>query len=68
MKPLLFILLAATILLFAVRKLHAGEPATSASAIRMACVGDSVTYGARILNREAKCYPTQLAKGSANES
>ena len=60
MKLLLFILLAATILLFAVRRLHAREPAVSAQAIRVACVGDSITFGARILNREAKCYPAQL--------
>jgi lysophospholipase L1-like esterase len=60
MKPLLFILLAAVILLFAVRRLHAGEPVTSASAIRVACVGDSITYGARISNRTANCYPAQL--------
>jgi len=45
MKTILFILLAATILLFAVRVLHAGEPAVSAQAIRVACVGDSITKG-----------------------
>ena len=60
MKPLLFILLAATILLFAVRMLYAREPVSSSQAIRVACVGDSITYGARIFNREAKCYPAQL--------
>ena len=60
MKIILLILLAATILLFAVRRLHAGEPAAPVNAIRVACVGDSITYGARILNREAKCYPAQL--------
>jgi lysophospholipase L1-like esterase len=60
MKPLLFILLAATLLLFAVRRLHAAEPAVSKNAIRVACIGDSITYGARIPNREAKCYPAQL--------
>ncbi len=61
MKLFLFILLAVTILLFAVWRLHAGEmPAASANAIRVACVGDSITYGARIFNREAKCYPAQL--------
>jgi lysophospholipase L1-like esterase len=60
MKPLLFILLAATILLFAVRRLHAGEPAGSAQTIRVACVGDSITYGARISNRAVNCYPAQL--------
>lgn len=60
MKFLLFILLAATILLVAVRMLYAREPVASSQAIRVACVGDSITYGARIFNREAKCYPTQL--------
>ena len=60
MKTILFILLAATILLFAVWRLHAREPAVSAQAIRVACVGDSITFGARISNREAKCYPAQL--------
>ncbi|MCC7300967.1 MAG: sialate O-acetylesterase [Verrucomicrobia bacterium] len=60
MKPLLFILLVALALVFAVRLLRADEPARSERAIRVACVGDSITYGARISNREAKCDPTQL--------
>jgi acyl-CoA thioesterase-1 len=60
MKPLLFILLVALVLFLAVRRLHAGEPAGSAQAIRVACVGDSVTYGARISNRATNCYPAQL--------
>ena len=60
MKPLLFILLVALVLFFSVRMLHAGEPAGSAQTIRVACVGDSITYGARISNRSANCYPAQL--------
>ena len=29
--------------------------------MKVACVGDSITFGATIKNREKKCYPTQLA-------
>jgi lysophospholipase L1-like esterase len=59
MKFLLLILLAALALFFYYRILKI-PPTASSSAIRVACVGDSITYGARILNREAKCYPAQL--------
>ena len=60
MKPFLFILLITTMLLFAVRSLHAAEPAVPEQAIRVACVGDSITYGARIPNRATNSYPAQL--------
>lgn len=30
--------------------------------IKVACVGDSITYGATIGNRKANCYPAQLQK------
>ena len=59
MKFLLLILFAALSLFFYYRILKI-PPAAPASAVRVACVGDSITYGARIFNREAKCYPTQL--------
>ena len=36
--------------------------ATIAEPIRVACVGDSITYGAAIKNRAANCYPTVLGK------
>lgn len=36
-------------------KLFASEP------IKVACVGNSITYGAFIQNRELNCYPAQLA-------
>ena len=29
--------------------------------IRIACIGNSITYGAAIENRELNCYPAQLA-------
>ena len=59
MKLLLLILFAALALFFYYRILKT-PPAAPASAVRVACVGDSITYGARIFNREAKCYPVQL--------
>lgn len=34
----------------------------AAEAVRVACVGDSITYGARIVNRDADSYPAQLGK------
>lgn len=39
--------------------LFAGAPQ---KVIRVACVGDSITYGAGIENREANSYPAQLGK------
>lgn len=33
---------------------------TYAESIRVACVGNSITYGATIANREKNCYPAQL--------
>ena len=41
-------------------KLIAQRVAKHILAIRIACVGDSITYGSRIEKRMANCYPTQL--------
>jgi hypothetical protein len=30
--------------------------------IRVGCVGDSITYGATIKNRNTDCYPAQLGR------
>ena len=30
--------------------------------IRVACVGDSITYGSKLANREADCYPAVLGR------
>lgn len=35
-------------------------PGANAAPIRVACVGDSVTYGLHIINREENAYPSQL--------
>src|SRR5476649_200355 len=34
--------------------------AQSGGKIKVACIGASITYGARIENREQNCYPAQL--------
>lgn len=41
-------------------KLIAEKVAKHILAIRVACVGDSITYGSRLTKRMANCYPTQL--------
>src|SRR6266567_8819016 len=42
------------------------KPALHASdyqgTIRVACVGDSITFGAEVENRETNCYPVVLSK------
>jgi len=38
----------------------------SQNEIRIACVGNSITYGAGIENREINCYPAQLASMLGN--
>ena len=43
-------------------KVKGAKPVSSTSPpIRVACVGDSITYGYGIKNREHDCYPAQLA-------
>ena len=37
-------------------------PASGTAAVKVACVGDSVTYGARIEDRENDAYPAQLQR------
>lgn len=39
----------------------ATQPAGGAK-VRVACVGDSITYGSGLKDREAECYPAQLQK------
>lgn len=36
--------------------------ADDAAPVRVACVGDSITYGAGVAGREANCYPVVLGK------
>src|SRR5437762_6914248 len=41
---------------------RADAPATRPEATKVACVGDSITFGARIDDREHKSYPAQLSR------
>jgi acyl-CoA thioesterase-1 len=40
----------------------AGQIVFAAEPMRIACVGDSITFGAAIKDRQANCYPTQLGR------
>ena len=51
MKKLLFILLCLTVSI-----------SGYAQKIKVACVGNSITYGSRVENREQNSYPAQLPK------
>jgi acyl-CoA thioesterase-1 len=48
--------------LFLVLLFSAGQIAFAAEPMRIACVGDSITFGAAIRDRQANCYPTQLGR------
>lgn len=47
-------------LYFAFLMLVASIPLFAIPPIKVACVGNSITYGAFIQNRELNCYPAQL--------
>lgn len=38
------------------------DHASAGSRVRVACIGDSITYGYAMTNRTAECYPVQLAR------
>ncbi len=58
----LFLLLAAAALaiLYYAYGYTAPVPPAIPNTIRIACVGDSITFGALVKNRELNCYPAQL--------
>ena len=47
-------------LLFALLLFVAALPLTAAEKVKVACVGNSVTYGYGLENRETECYPARL--------
>ena len=49
-------------LFFVIVILISFNPISYAQTIKVACVGDSVTFGMGIENREQNCYPAQLQK------
>ncbi len=57
MKSIRFSLFGKLMLLFAL-----ACPAASAAPTKVACVGDSITYGLGIANRQSNSYPAQLQK------
>jgi lysophospholipase L1-like esterase/pimeloyl-ACP methyl ester carboxylesterase len=55
--------LAAVLMLAAPsNRAQSSAPPVEGGAIRVACVGDSITYGANINNRERNCYPAQMQR------
>ena len=61
MKRNMFCLIAAATLGLCVTPTFADDAAKPAEPTRVACVGDSITFGAAIKNRNANSYPAQLA-------
>jgi acyl-CoA thioesterase I len=59
---ILLILVAVSGLLFYARNYAAPVPPAIPGTIKIACVGDSITYGALVKNRIENCYPAQLEK------
>ncbi len=57
MKKLLALCLAAVMAVTFVPSISAEK-----AAIKVACIGDSITYGSKLTNRTTDCYPAQLGK------
>lgn len=53
--------LAALLLLSAACGRAAIDPARYSGPVRVACVGDSITFGSHLADPAAECYPTRLA-------
>ena len=58
----LLLLIAVMGLLYYAKDYAAPVPPAVPGTIRIACVGDSITYGALVKNRSRNCYPAQLEK------
>lgn len=58
----LLLLIAGMGLLYYARDYAAPVPPAVPGTIKIACVGDSITYGALVKNRKKNCYPAQLEK------
>lgn len=59
---LLLVLIVGSGLLYYARNYAASVPPAVPGTIKVACVGDSITYGALVKNRKENCYPAQLEK------
>lgn len=58
-KTLLLLVLTLLVMPLSARRKPAAKPKTP---IRVACVGNSITYGMKLQNRERDAYPFQLAR------
>jgi lysophospholipase L1-like esterase len=59
---LLLLVIAALLLLYYARDYAPRVPPAVPGTIRIACVGDSITFGALVHHRKVNCYPAQLEK------
>lgn len=59
---LLLIIIAGLVLLYYARDYAAPVTPAVPGTVKIACVGDSITFGALVKNREENCYPAQLQK------
>jgi lysophospholipase L1-like esterase len=57
---LLLAVIAGLLLLYYARDYAAPVPPAIPGTVRIACVGDSITFGALVKNRGVNCYPAQL--------
>jgi acyl-CoA thioesterase-1 len=59
---IVLVLLLRTAFRFYVYGYTAPIPPAAPNTCKIACVGDSITYGTLVKNRRANCYPTQLGR------
>ncbi len=57
---LLVIVITGLLLLYYARDYAAPVPPAVPGTVKIACVGDSITFGALVKDREVNCYPAQL--------
>lgn len=58
----LLLVLAGLFLLYYARDFAERVPPAKPNTIKIACIGDSITYGALVKDRKDNCYPAQLEK------
>jgi lysophospholipase L1-like esterase len=59
---LLLIVIAGLLVLYYARDYAAPVPPAEPGTVKVACIGDSITFGALLRDRESNCYPAQLEK------
>jgi len=57
---LLLIVIAGLLVLYYARDYAAPVPPAVPDTVKVACIGDSITFGALLRDREINCYPAQL--------